>query len=187
MRPRCYVASSFGFTEPGRRYYEDIYLPALATVVDPVDPWAMTTPQELAHARNHGRQRELALEIGRRNTGAIRSCALLVAHLDGQEVDSGTAAEVGYAAGLGLTCLGWRSDLRQAGEPGVSVNLQLESFIVDSGGTIASTLPELLGALTRAAAEQGGPAGTPLSACEATRPQATGAAADCTNVVDGEM
>jgi hypothetical protein len=161
MRPRCYVASSLGFTEPGRRYYEDVYLPALTTVVDPVDPWALTTPQELADARSHGRQRELALKIGRRNATAIRSCALLVAHLDGQEVDSGTAAEVGYACGLGLTCFGWRSDLRQAGEPGVHVNLQLESFIVDSGGMIAPTLSELLSALGRAATESGGPGGAP--------------------------
>lgn len=153
MRQRCYIAGPLGFTEPGRRYQEEIYLPALAGVVNPVDPWALTTPEELAQARAQGRQRELALEIGRRNTAAIRSCRLLVAHLDGQEVDSGTAAEVGYAAALGLTCFGWRSDLRDAGEPGVRVNLQLESFIVDSGGTIAGSLDELLTELARAVAD----------------------------------
>ena len=150
MRQRCYIASPLGFTEPGRRYQADVYLPALAAVVDPVDPWALVTPDELAVARARGAERELALTIGRRNTEAIRSCSLLVAHLDGQEVDSGTAAEVGYAAALGLTCFGWRSDLRQAGEPGVRVNLQLESFIVDSGGEIAGSLPELLSLLGRA-------------------------------------
>ncbi|HWE09985.1 MAG TPA: nucleoside 2-deoxyribosyltransferase [Solirubrobacteraceae bacterium] len=157
MRPRCYIASSFGFTEPGRRYYEDVYLPALATVVDPVDPWALTTARELADALDRGRQRELALEIGRRNSAAIRSCALLVAQLDGQEVDSGTAAEVGFGFGLGLTCFGWRSDLRQAGEPAVTVNLQVESFIVDSGGMIVASLSELLAALERAPAEPATP------------------------------
>ncbi len=150
MRQRCYVAGPLGFTEPGRRYHEEVYLPALAAVVEPVDPWALTTPEELARARAQGRQRELALEIGRRNAAAIRSCRLLVAHLDGQEVDSGTAAEVGYAAALGLACFGWRSDLRDAGEPGVRINLQLESFIVGSGGTIAGSLDELLTELARA-------------------------------------
>lgn len=152
MRQRCYVAGPLGFTEAGRRYQDEIYLPALARIVEPVDPWALTTPAELEDARARGRQRELALEIGRRNADAIRSCALLVAQLDGQEVDSGTAAEVGYAAALGLTCFGWRSDLRQAGEPGVRVNLQLETFIADSGGAIAGSLDELLGALKRAVA-----------------------------------
>jgi nucleoside 2-deoxyribosyltransferase len=150
MRQRCYVASPLGFTEAGRRYQADVYLPALATVVDPVDPWTLTTVEELAQARAAGRERELALEIGGRNAEAIRSCRLLVAQLDGQEVDSGTAAEVGYAAALGLTCFGWRSDLRQAGEPGVRVNLQLESFIVASGGVIVASLEELLAALARA-------------------------------------
>jgi len=156
MRHRCYVASPFGFTEAGRRYQEEIYLPALGAVVEPVDPWALTTPDELADARAHGCQRELALRIGRRNAEAIRSCSLLVAQLDGQEVDSGTAAEVGYAVALGLTCFGWRSDLRDAGEPGVRVNLQVETFIADSGGAIAGSLDELLGALRRAVAAAAG-------------------------------
>lgn len=152
MRQRCYLASPFGFTEAGRRYQQEIYLPALGAIVEPVDPWALTTPAEVAHARAHGQEREFALEIGRRNAEAIRSCRLLVAQLDGQEIDSGTAAEVGYAAALGLICFGWRSDLREAGEPGVRVNLQLEAFIADSGGSIASSLDELLSALKRAVA-----------------------------------
>ena len=147
MRQRCYIAGPLGFTEPGRRYHHEVYLPALGVLVEPVDPWALTTPTEVAQARADGREYDFALEIGRRNAEAIRSCRLLVAHLDGQEVDSGTAAEVGYAAALGLTCFGWRSDLRQTGEPGVQVNLQLESFIVDSGGAILGSLQELLTAL----------------------------------------
>ena len=142
-RPRCYVASPLGFTEAGRHYYEAVYLPALAGVVDPVDPWALTTAMEVEKARAAGRERELALEIGRRNAEAIRGCELLAAHLDGQELDSGTAAEVGFAAGLGIRCFGLRTDLRQSGEPGVAVNLQVEAFIEQSGGRIAGSLGEL--------------------------------------------
>ncbi len=153
MPPRCYVASPLGFTEAGRDYYERVYLPALAAVVEPVDPWALTTPQELAAARHQGRLRELALTIGRRNRDAIRSCSLLAAHLDGQEPDSGTAAEIGYGAALGLRCFGLRTDLRQTGEEGVAVNLQVETFIVDSGGRITTTLADLVLALAGAAAE----------------------------------
>jgi nucleoside 2-deoxyribosyltransferase len=151
-RPRCYIAGPLGFTDSGRDYYQRVYLPALAAVVEPVDPWALTTAEEVADAERHGQQRELALTIGRRNADAIRSCALVAAHLDGQEVDAGTAAEVGYAAALGRTCFGLRTDLRQAGEAGVAVNLQVESFIVDSGGLIAGSLPELVQALAGAAA-----------------------------------
>ena len=81
---------------------------------------------------------------------AIRGSQLLIAQLDGQEVDAGTAAEVGYAAALGLPCLGVRSDLRASGEPGMRVNLQLEAFIVLSGGFIAGSLDELVARLAAA-------------------------------------
>jgi nucleoside 2-deoxyribosyltransferase len=150
-RPRCYVASALGFTEAGAHYYEHVYLPALRAVVTPVDPWALTTAQEVAEARAARREREFALEIGARNAEAIRSCSLLAAHLDGQEVDSGTAAEVGFGAALGLRCFGVRTDLRQSGEPGVVVNLQVEHFVVASGGSVCASLEELVAELTEAA------------------------------------
>jgi nucleoside 2-deoxyribosyltransferase len=139
---RCYVASPLGFTEAGRDYYERVYLPALATVVEPVDPWSldMVTPPGAS-------ERDRALAIGRANVEAIRSCELLVAQLDGQEPDSGTVAELGYGAGLGLRCYGVRSDMRQSGEPGVAVNLQVETFVVDSGGAMCATLEQLVAAL----------------------------------------
>jgi nucleoside 2-deoxyribosyltransferase len=143
-RPRCYIASPLGFTEAGRDYYARVYLPALATVVLPVDPWALTTAEELETARVEGRQREITLTVGRRNIDAMHSCVLLAAHLDGQEADSGTAAEVGYAAAIGLTCFGLRTDLRQSGEDGAALNLQVEAFIVESGGRIAETLDGLI-------------------------------------------
>jgi nucleoside 2-deoxyribosyltransferase len=139
---RCYVAGPLGFTEGGRDYYERVYLPALATVVEPVDPWSLGTVTPV-----DGTDRERALAIGRANVEAIRSCELLVADLDGQEPDSGTVAELGYGAALGLRCFGLRSDLRQSGEPGVAVNLQVETFVVDSGGAMVASLKELVAAL----------------------------------------
>lgn len=150
MRQPCYVASPLGFSEAGRYYYFQEYLPALARVVEPVDPWALASDVEVAEARAAGRQREFALEIGRRNAQAIRSCSLLVAFLDGQEPDAGTVSEVGYAAGLGLCCYGLRSDFRESGEPGAHINLQVEAFIVESGGRIAPTLDELIQTLAEA-------------------------------------
>jgi nucleoside 2-deoxyribosyltransferase len=142
--PRCYVASALGFSEAGAYYYDHVYLPALRAVVTPVDPWALTTAQEVAEARAAGRARDFALEIGARNAEAIRTCTLLAAHLDGQEVDSGTAAEIGFAAALGVRCFGLRTDLRESGEPGVSVNLQVEHFMVASGGGVSTSLDQLV-------------------------------------------
>jgi nucleoside 2-deoxyribosyltransferase len=147
-RPRCYLASPLGFSEAGREYYARRYLPALAEHVEPVDPWVLTAPEEFATARDEGRAYELGIAVGARNAEAIGGAQLLIAHLDGQEVDAGTAAEVGYAAALGLPCLALRSDLRRSGEPGMHVNLQLEAFVVLSGGFVAGSLAELLARLT---------------------------------------
>jgi nucleoside 2-deoxyribosyltransferase len=133
-----------GFSEAGRHYYANVYRPALSAVVDVVDPWELTTDAEIAAAHDRGLGREMALEAGRRNAEAIRRCSLLAAFLDGQEPDAGTVAEVGFAVGLGIRCFGLRSDLRDSGEPGVRINLQVEAFIAQSGGAIVSTLDELV-------------------------------------------
>jgi nucleoside 2-deoxyribosyltransferase len=149
-RPRCYVASPLGFTEAGRDYYARVYLPALAAVVDPVDPWALTSAIEVARASARGQLADLNLRIGRRNIEAIRSCTVLAAHLDGQELDSGTVSELGYGAGIGLRCFGLRTDLRLTGERDARVNLQVQTFIADSGGAMTGSLDELVAALRSA-------------------------------------
>jgi len=148
-KPRCYLASPFGFSEAGRHYYREIYVPALAELVEPVDPWSLIGDQEVAAAVGEEREAEIARRIGRQNIAAIRSSDLLVASLEGQEIDSGTASEVGYAACLGLVCFGVRSDFRQTGEHGATVNLQVEAFILESGGAIATTLDELVAGLRK--------------------------------------
>jgi nucleoside 2-deoxyribosyltransferase len=130
-------------------------LPALATVVDPIDPWAFTRSTEIDRARAAGTLRELWLEVGRHNAEAIRASDLLVAVLDGQEIDSGTAAELGYATALGKCCFGLRSDLRQSGEEGMTVNLQVEAFVRDSGGSVVASLSELVAALERLSPHKG--------------------------------
>ena len=152
QRPRCYVASPLGFNDAGRHYYHAVLLPALAAVVAPVDPWALTSAAEIGDAREAGTLPEMMLKIGRRNTLALRSSPLLAAWLDGQEPDSGTVAEVGYAAALGKACFGLRSDSRQTGEEAATVNLQVETFILDSGGRIVASVEELVDALRQAAA-----------------------------------
>jgi nucleoside 2-deoxyribosyltransferase len=146
-RPRAYVASPLGFSEAGRAYYAERYLPALREHVTPVDPWTLSLPEEFAAATAEGRAHEFGLEVGARNADAIRGAQLVVAHLDGQEVDAGTASEVGYAAALGLPCVALRSDLRSSGEPGMTVNLQLEAFVALSGGFVAKSLDELVARL----------------------------------------
>lgn len=146
-RTRCYLASPLGFTEAGRHYLEHVYKPALARVVKIIDPWQLINENDATKAWTAERGHEAALEIGRLNTQALRSCPLLAAFLDGQELDGGTCAEIGFAAAIGTRCYGLRSDFRETGEPNVTLNLQIETFILDSGGAIVETLEELVSAL----------------------------------------
>lgn len=144
---RTYVASPLGFTEAGRAYYAQTFLPALAEVVQVVDPWALTTEAETLELQAAGRHAELNTLIGARNAEAIRSCTRLVAVLDGQEPDAGTCAEIGFAAALGLRIDGLRTDWRQAGEAGAVVNLQVQHFVQASGGRVVGSLDELVALL----------------------------------------
>lgn len=139
-KKQCYLASPFGFTDAGRHYYHQIYLPALAQVVEPIDPWSLVPDEESAMPLTAS----IALRIGRRNIEAIRAAPMLIACLDGQEPDSGTVAELGFAVGLGKLCFALRTDIRQSGDSPSSINLQVEALVIESGGTVARSLQELI-------------------------------------------
>ncbi len=78
------------------------------------------------------------------NDRAIRECHVVVAVLDGADVDSGTASEIGFAYALGKRIYGYRGDLRSTGDnEGSIVNLQVEYWIENSGGCIVTNLTAL--------------------------------------------
>lgn len=121
-----------------------------------IDPWALTSASTLARARRQpegARRAALALanaRIARTNHDAIDRADAVVAVLDGVDVDSGTAAEIGYAFARGKRIVGYRGDFRLAGDnEGAVVNLQVEYFIRASGGTIVTRLADLPRALHR--------------------------------------
>nr|MDO8110182.1 nucleoside 2-deoxyribosyltransferase [Candidatus Sigynarchaeota archaeon] len=89
--------------------------------------------------------------IGHRNAQAIDAASVVVAVLDGGlELDSGVAAEIGYAAGRGKKILGYRTDFRCGGEnPGATINIQVEFFLKQYGGAIFTDLDVIIEALKR--------------------------------------
>jgi nucleoside 2-deoxyribosyltransferase len=153
--PRIYVASPLGFTDAGRAYNDAVVLPAVRNAgFEPLDPWDVDT--EILHVfgldRDHP-DRKLRLgdtnrAVGRRNAELIRSAAGMLAVLDGDDVDSGTAAEVGYACALACPVVGMRSDLRNSGDNEATlVNLQVEWFVLESGGRLTTNLDDAVTAL----------------------------------------
>ncbi len=75
---------------------------------------------------------------------ALDGCVLVVALLDGPQVDDGTAWEIGYAHARGLPVIGVRTDFRSAGDvPGARVNAMIHA----SCAAIVRTTDELLAVL----------------------------------------
>jgi nucleoside 2-deoxyribosyltransferase len=86
--------------------------------------------------------------LGKGNEERIRACDGVVAVLDGIDVDSGTAAEVGFAYALGKRIYGLRTDFRLTGDNEAAlVNLQVRYFIDASGGDVVTSIGALQTAL----------------------------------------
>ncbi len=84
-------------------------------------------------------------EVYRENVRSLEGCDLLVAILDGPQVDDGTAWEIGYHVARGRKALGMRTDLRRAGEFSSSrVNAMIEGSCI-----LVKDLEELLAELER--------------------------------------
>jgi nucleoside 2-deoxyribosyltransferase len=146
-----YLASPLGFAESTRAFMDDL-VARLREHLDVHNPWDETAaaafPEIMALDSVAERDRRLAeinRELGRLNAEAIDRSDGVFAILDGVDVDSGTAAEIGYAFARGKVVCGLRTDFRLAGDnPGSIVNLQVEYFIVASGGAIVTTADAMI-------------------------------------------
>jgi nucleoside 2-deoxyribosyltransferase len=155
-RPALYLAGPLGFTEAGTRFKNDVLIPRLhARGFDVIDPWTLTPESRIrpAIAAPEGAPRREAwsrvdVEIARNNVAGIDRADGVLAVLDGSDVDSGTAAEIGYAFARGKPIAGYRGDFRLASDnEGSTVNLQVQYFITHDGGRVAGRLDALDGVL----------------------------------------
>src|ERR1039457_2405732 len=104
-----YLASPLGFSPETVPYLEKIKKRLVALGWKVFDPWSQEEYNaDIKQARTLSDYRErvayfsrIATGIGELNEAGIRSADVLLGVLDGAEVDSGTASEIGFAAGLG--------------------------------------------------------------------------------------
>jgi nucleoside 2-deoxyribosyltransferase len=156
MPPKLYLAGPLGFSELGKLgvvRLQEILQPFFI-VINPFEHSAHEG-QEIVRLENqlHGaadnaviksQLQQINAKIGEYNADAIRSADLVLAILDGVDVDSGTAAEIGFASALGKKVYGYRGDFRYSRDNfGAEVNLQVEYFIRASGGAIFHSLEEI--------------------------------------------
>ncbi|MFA6158067.1 MAG: nucleoside 2-deoxyribosyltransferase [Candidatus Paceibacterota bacterium] len=151
-QPKAYIASPLGFSELGRHAYASLFKPLVASAgFEILDPWELTSPSLIDPVVRmpYGVQKRKSWQrlnplIARNNHEAIRQSHVVIAILDGIDVDSGTASEIGCAAALGKVVAGYRGDFRlSADNEGSLVNLQVEYFTTMRYKKIARTLDEL--------------------------------------------
>lgn len=155
---KIFLATPYGFTESTRSFL-DMLVERLGAYGTVYNPFANPAGEEFAGVRTLDhypdrlvRYADINARIAGANEAALREADLVIAALEGVEVDSGTAAEIGFAYALGTPIIGFRIDRRRAGEnEACLVNLQVRWFIDRSGGTVVRTLDALEAAVARAA------------------------------------
>jgi nucleoside 2-deoxyribosyltransferase len=149
---RIYLASPLGFAASTQAFMEQA-VARLSDVVAVENPWddlrfadefdAIATLD--SYAERVSLLAAINSELGRANAERIDKSDAVFAVLDGVDVDSGTAAEIGYAFARGKKVYGLRTDFRLAGDNlGATVNLQVEYFITASGGRVVTSLDEFV-------------------------------------------
>jgi len=149
--PKVYLASPLGFSPELKPYLQRVKARLGQLGYEVFDPWEQPFAKEIRESsriENHDERirayTRLAQEIGAANETAIRECDILLGVLDGPEVDSGTAAEIGFAVGIGKRSHGLRTDWRDCGDyVGLPINLQVLYFIERSGGRLFRTVEEM--------------------------------------------
>jgi nucleoside 2-deoxyribosyltransferase len=149
---KIYLASPLGFSPENNHYLESIKQCLCLQGHTVFCPWEQSQTSgdiEAAHQISDYRTRVSAFKviadrIGKINEDGIVQCDALLAVLDGAEVDSGTAGEVGFASAMGKLCFGLRTDIRNCGDfIEQPFNLQIMWFIERTGGRIFRKLGDL--------------------------------------------
>jgi nucleoside 2-deoxyribosyltransferase len=153
-KPKIYLANPYGFTESTRKFMYEKLTPRVKDLgFKVINPWDIQNKKEIAKtfasaeklSTNRAKKafNKIWYNVGKRNQGAIDESDAVVAVLEGQELDAGICAEVGYAFAKGKKVFGYREDLRQSGEFLGKISAQVQYFVEASTGKIAENLDEL--------------------------------------------
>jgi nucleoside 2-deoxyribosyltransferase len=147
-----YLAGPSGFFEAGLYWHNTVVVPKVRQAgLVPKDPWAdQSAIATIMESMEFGPERRAALhganlDQGRYDLKLIDESEAILASLDGPDVDSGTALEIGYGFAKGLLIVGLRTDIRLCSDnEGSVVNLMIETCVADSGGIVTHSLDEAI-------------------------------------------
>jgi len=148
---KIYLASPLGFSQTTLLFMDILEKKIEDMGHNVINPWKLGAGNDFDEVKKlrdaqeiSEKYREVNTRIAKRNHEGIDSCGMMFAVLDGADIDSGTASEIGYAFAKGKKVIGFRSDYRQSGENlGCLVNLQVQYWIEKSGGRIVTGVDEV--------------------------------------------
>jgi nucleoside 2-deoxyribosyltransferase len=148
---KIYLASPLGFSETTKDFMEKLENKLKNFGFEVLNPWSFFPEGKIENVMNIKTQSDkkkalhaLNFEIAQTNEQALKECNIIFAVLDGSDVDSGTANEIGYGYAIGKKIIGYRGDFRLSGEnEGSIINLQVQYWIEKSGGCIIRKASEI--------------------------------------------
>ena len=152
--PLLYLSSPLGFSELTRGFmFQDLQPLLVRQGFRVLNPWVLNRhvdrelrgiQQKKTAAAQLVATRKLTHAIGATNFAAIDACDALLAVLDGVDVDSGVAAEVGYAFRAGKRIHGLATDRRLTHAADTALcNASVQYMIESSGGRFFAGLSAL--------------------------------------------
>lgn len=149
---KIYLAWPLWFSESWRDFIYNTIMPKLKSLwYEILFPWELSDDDYIKSVFSMPDWVAKTIEFKKMNTiiwwnnaKAIQECDYIFAVLDGVDVDSGTASEIGYGACLWRKIIWYRSDYRRSWEnEWVVINLQVQYFIELNQWKIISTINEL--------------------------------------------
>lgn len=147
-RVSLYLASPLGFADNGdyrQRVKKAIHRAFRCDCPDYkleiTDPWDADHSEVFRSGQSPDSK---AYSVGWYNYVQLKQAHICFGICDGSDVDSGTASEMGFAAGNGAHIYGLRTDFRNLGDiPGTAINLQVQFWIDWRHGKLFRSLDEI--------------------------------------------
>jgi nucleoside 2-deoxyribosyltransferase len=116
---RVYLAAPL-FSQNERRWNRELAELLRERIVAAEEDSEIILPQDFRDRGKYNDRKRLQV-LFEKCVEAVRGADVVVAVLDGPDVDSGVAFEMGYAHALGVPVVGLRTDFRQLQERGVNL------------------------------------------------------------------
>ena len=149
---KIYISAPL-FTQVERRWNRML----AAALREHIEGAEVVLPQDFKFSNSFNRPEDFP-KLFRACLDSLEECELVVAVLDGPDVDSGTSFEIGYAYARGIPIIGIRTDYRKSQDRGLnlvlaqsctellramSFNEDLEQLVKDLTGKIAAALRKM--------------------------------------------